>query len=191
MSATTASATTTVEAMYRAVERDAKDWRRPHLGASVLGKDCDRVVWLSFRWAQNPGHDGQKLSLFDRGTAEERVAFSRMRAAGICVDAVDPATGKQWHVELAPHVSGSADSIVTGLLEAPDEPHVLDVKTAKLKAYEAMLKNPSARAWSAGYWAQQQVYMHGLRTRGIEVAWAALLVVSSRPTSVTSRSSRS
>ncbi len=175
----------TVEAMFAAVKRDAKDWRRPHLGASVLGKDCDRAVWYSFRWAQNPDHEGRLLALFDRGTEEEPRVFAKLRAAGIRVESIDPATKRQWHVELGPHMSGSADSIVRGLLEAPDVPHVLDVKTASKKRYEEMLrlddgsrpKSAVASAWNAEYWAQQQSYVHGLRARGIDVSWAALLVV--------------
>jgi hypothetical protein len=167
----------TVAAVFAAVKRDAKDWRRPHLGASVLGKECDRAVWYSFRWVQDPEHDGRILALFDRGTVEEPRVFSKLRAAGITVRSTDHETGKQWFVELGPHMSGSADSIVQGLLEDPDTQYVLDVKTAGVKSFERMLKAANARAWSVDYWAQQQLYMHGLIARGIEVRMAALMIV--------------
>lgn len=152
----------TVAAVYRAIEQARSDWRRPHLGASQIGKSCDRAVWYGFRWVQDPKHEGRVLALFDRGQAEERVQFARLRAAGVQVWTVDPETGKQFRVELAPHISGSMDGVALGLLEAPKSPHVIDVKTASKKQFDQLLR-VGAREWKPVYYTQLQLYMHDRR----------------------------
>lgn len=155
----------TVEAVWRALEADARQregFGRGYLGASQLGKKCARSIWLSFRWAQKPGGtEGRILALFDRGHREEPVQIARLRAAGIKVWSVDPATGKQFSVDLGPHMGGSADGVVLGFLEAPKTPHVIDFKTASLKQFNEAVKL-GARAWKPEYYTQLQAYMHGL-----------------------------
>lgn len=164
--------TTTPEAIFAAVAREAKDWRRPHLGASVLGRGCDRAIWYSFRWVQNPAHGGQLLALFEHGDLLEAKLISRLRATGAKVWSVDPETGKQFRVELAPHIGGSADTIVVGLPEAPEVTHIVDVKSANEKNF-AKLDIEKPREWKLEYWVQQQLYMLGL-----DIKWAALLVIN-------------
>lgn len=149
----------TVDAVYRAIEANRFDWRRPHLGASQLGKPCDRQVWYGFRWVQAPEHPGRILALFERGEREEQVQFSRLRSAGVEVWSVDPTTGRQFTVDLGPHMGGSMDGIVLGLLEAPKTPHVIDVKTASKKQFDKLLK-VGVREWNFGYYTQLQMYMH-------------------------------
>jgi len=55
----------------KAVESDAEDPRRRHLGASILGRRCAREVYYSFRWFWPVHHTGRLLRLFDRGQREE------------------------------------------------------------------------------------------------------------------------
>lgn len=48
-----------------------KESPRKHLGASKIGSECERSLWLSFRWMHFPEHSGQQLRLFSRGQKEE------------------------------------------------------------------------------------------------------------------------
>lgn len=128
---------------------------RAHLGASQLGRPCDRELWLSFRWAVSPNFDGRMLKLFKRGHFEEIIIINDLKAIGMSVD------DSQKRLEFCSHVSGSVDGIVTGVPEAPKKPHVLECKTSSLKNFEKMLKEGIEKAKPEHY-AQVQMYMHGL-----------------------------
>lgn len=151
----------TVEAVYAALQHDREEWRRPYLGPSVLGRSCERHLWLTFRWVSEPQHSGRLLALFERGDFEEDIQAERLRAAGVDIVTRDPATGEQFECELVPHVRGHADGICQGLLEAPKSPHVIDFKTASKKSFDKLLK-VGAREWKPEYVAQLHLYMAGL-----------------------------
>lgn len=44
---------------------------RSHLGASLIGADCCKSLWFSFRWVHHTTHDGRQYRLFQRGHLEE------------------------------------------------------------------------------------------------------------------------
>lgn len=167
---------TSAAALHAAYEQRAaaaapgsnEDWRRNHLGASIIGHDCDRYLWLSFRWALNPQHEGRLLRLFSRGDREEAWIVQDLRDAGFSVVDRDPTTGDQfrvvWH---GGHFGGGLDGLVSGLLEAPKTTHVLEVKTHNLKSFER-LKNEGVKRSKPQHYAQMQVYMRG---RGLDRAY--------------------
>ncbi len=167
---------TSAAALHQAYEQRAAaaapgsndDWRRDHLGASLIGHDCDRYLWLSFRWALNPAIEGRILRLFERGNREEAWIVQDLRDAGFVVVDRDPTTGEQfrvvWH---GGHFGGGLDGLVSGLLEAPKTTHVLEVKTHNLNSFTKLSKDGVKRSKPQHY-AQMQVYMRG---RGIERAY--------------------
>ena len=63
--------TPTIELLYKGYADRAKDFRRPHLGASVIGKECPRALWMDFRWASDPRFESRILRLFESGYKEE------------------------------------------------------------------------------------------------------------------------
>lgn len=150
---------TSISKIHESYEERAEDWRRDHLGASIIGHRCDRYLWLSFRWAANPNHDGKQLRLFKRGKVEERWIIDDLRNAGFTVVERDPETKRQLRVRWG-HVGGSLDGVITGLLEAPTREHVLEVKTHSLKSFEWLKSNGVKRAKPEHY-TQMQVYMLG------------------------------
>jgi len=164
----------TADALHAAYEQRAasaapgsdNDWRRDHLGASIIGHKCDRYLWQSFRWAADPKHTGKMLRLFDRGSREEAWIVDDLRAAGITVLDRDPNTCEQFRVSLAPHVGGGLDGIVSGLIES-DGDHVLEVKTHNAKSF-GRLQEKRVKSAKPEHWAQMQAYMLG---RGIERAF--------------------
>ena len=102
--------TTTSAALHAAYERRAAeaapgsdaDWRRDHLGASILGHKCDRYLWLSFRWAQPKKLDGRTLRLLERGKREESWLIDDLRQIGVQVwdrDTDSGHTGQQFRVK--------------------------------------------------------------------------------------------
>jgi hypothetical protein len=144
-----------VHALYR---NKAEDWRRDHLGASIIGHRCDRYLWLSFRWIAAPDHDGRLLRLFERGQREEDWIVEDLRRAGFKVQSVDPHTGKQLRAGEG-HIGGSLDGLIEGCAEDPEEIHVLEIKTSNAKQWER-LREKGVRSAKPVHYVQMQIYMH-------------------------------
>lgn len=141
---------------------------RPHMGASQLGHECERYIWLSFRWAVKENVSGRIKRIFRRGNNEEAIVVSDLRSIGIDVQN----TGKnQSRVLLGGHVSGSVDGIIRGgMLGAEKTPHILEIKTTSQKGYDALVKDGVKKA-KFQHFVQMQVYMHGMQlTRALYVA---------------------
>ena len=65
----------TIEAIYRKFETNHVESSRAHLGASMIGRECNRALWYGFRWATVPNFPGRVLRLFKRGHDEEDILF--------------------------------------------------------------------------------------------------------------------
>src|SRR5687768_13352697 len=158
----------TVDAIYAAYESRERGGFRSHLGASIIGNECERSLWYSFRWATRVQHAGRLLRLFQTGHLEEARLVKDLRAAGVTVMDVDPNSGKQWSFAAVDgHFGGSADGIVIGLLEAPKTAHLLEVKTHNQKSFAALQKHGVEKS-KPNHYAQMQVYLSML---GLERAF--------------------
>lgn len=152
--------TPTLSAIYAGYEQAAGDGFRDHLGASLIGKECERALWYDFRWATRVRHPGRILRLFETGQREEERIVRDLRRTGATVLDVDPETGRQWRVEAhGGHFGGSLDAVAIGLLEAPKTWHVLEFKTHSASSF-AELKCHGVQRAKARHWAQMQVYLH-------------------------------
>lgn len=149
----------TVTAIYKHYEDNQSDWRRNHLGASLIGDDCERKLWYSFRWATKPKFDGRMLRLFQTGNREEPRLVKNLRDIGITVWAHDPDSGKQIsYSAFGGHFSGSLDGIGIGFEESKNY-HVLEFKTSGSKSFN-VLKNKGVETAKFLHWAQMMCYMH-------------------------------
>lgn len=127
---------------------------RPHMGCSLIGHECDRFLWLSFRWAFANKHDGRILKLFKRGHDEEDRVIADLEAVGYRI------TNRQGHVELAGPVSGSID----GVIHIDGVPHLLEIKTHSKKSFDDLEKN-GVRKSKPMHYIQMQTYMYGKRLK--------------------------
>jgi len=150
-------ATATLEAIDAATLKTAEDGLRPHLGASLIGRPCDRALWYTFRWATRPSHEARILRLFARGHREEENLSALLRAAGITVMQVDPATGRQFTFGSG-HFGGSMDGACVGVPGAPKSWQVLEYKTFSAKTF-ATLTAKGVQEAKPEHWAQMQCYM--------------------------------
>jgi len=133
---------------------------RAHMGASALGKPCDRWLWLSFRWAVQPVFPGRIKRLFRRGHAEERQIVSDLRAIGIDIRATNE---QQSRVDLGCHVGGSLDGIIySGVPEAPAKKHVAEFKTHSQKSFDKLVREGVEKS-KFEHFVQMQLYMHGTK----------------------------
>ena len=163
----------TAAAIFARYRRDNDDWRRPHLGASLIGSECMRHLWYTFRWASDPNFEGRLLRLFERGQREESWVVEELRLVKMRVETEDrtrnqdPKTGKypQFRFEaIGGHFGGSCDGKVLGVLEAPKTWHLLEVKTANDRWFNRLQKEGVAAVYPK-HVAQMQCYMHGLKIK--------------------------
>lgn len=145
-------------AIYEAHASAQEDPRRPHLGASVIGKECQRQIWYQFRWVKVVIHDGRLLLLFGTGhLAEPRFVADLQRIGATVVDKGED--GKQFSFKAhGGHFGGSLDGVATGLPYGPKTWAVLEFKTHGSKSF-ATLKNKGVKLAKPEHYAQMQVYM--------------------------------
>lgn len=160
-----------VGAVFKWREENAADWRRFHLGASLIGRECSRELWLLFRWAIAPNHDGRLLRLFARGDIEENRFVEELRGIGATVLEVDPDTGKQFRVtDHDDHFSGSCDGVCVKLPGDEGTWYLLEFKTSNDKQF-GKLKIMGVQKTKPEHFAQMQVYMFKLGlTRALYMA---------------------
>lgn len=149
---------TTSAAIVRWYESKPQE-HRPHLGASIIGHECSRYIWNTFRWARPPKFPGRILRLFDTGKREEARLLEELQGIGAKVWATDPQTGDQFRVTAcAGHFGGSLDGVAQGVPESK-APCVLEFKTHNHKSFTALISK-GVQASKPQHYAQMQVYMH-------------------------------
>ena len=149
---------TTATAIIRWYEKQSES-PRPHLGASEIGKPCDRDLWYSFRWSSAKNFPGRVKRLLNRGKREEDLLLEELRALGIEVYEVDPETKQQHRFEaLGGHFCGSCDAIGRGFPEAPKTWAIAEFKTHNAKSFGELVKSGVGRA-KPEHFAQMMVYM--------------------------------
>ena len=129
------------------------------MGASLIGHECERYVWLTWRWVLKPEFKGRILRLFDTGKREEARLIEELRGIGAEVWDTDPQTGKQWEVRACNgHFGGSLDGVAKGVPEAPKSVCVLEFKTHSDKSHQDLVKN-KVQVAKPQHYDQMQVYM--------------------------------
>ncbi len=90
---------------------------RDHLGASIIGHECDWYLWATFRWLFHPETNSRMQRLFNRGHLEEVRFIDWLRKAGFVVHDRD-IDGDQIRIgSESGHFGGSCD----GVAEFPPE----------------------------------------------------------------------
>ena len=147
----------TRDAIFAAYEADTRDGFRSHLGASLIGKECERALWYDFRWTTRSKHPGRLLRLFETGQLEEARLVRNLRRTGATVLEVDPETGRQIRVQAhGGHFGGSLDGVAINLLEAPRTWHVLEFKTHSNKSFGDLVAK-KVRESKPQHFAQMQI----------------------------------
>lgn len=85
------------------------DGHRNHLGASIIGEDCERRLYLTYRHCKHEAFDGRMLRLFNRGHREEARFIEWLRGIGFQVVEHQP-DGSQFRISgVQGHYGGSLD----------------------------------------------------------------------------------
>ena len=139
--------------------KSREEEQRPHLGASVIGRRCDREIWLGFRWALPRSFDGRMLKLFKRGHFEEYIMIADLESIGVIFE--KGTTGdKQKFLSFLPHFGGSPDGIIaSGVPGAPKKRHLFECKTMSKKNFDKLEKDHEIKP---EHIAQMNMYMRAL-----------------------------
>lgn len=135
---------------------------RDHLGASVIGEECDAKVWYHFRWAHKEMFSGRMLRLFERGTLEEQRILKYLRGIGFKISDVDE-QGRQFRIaDKSGHYGGSTDSL--GVPPYPEFPIklVCEFKTHNAGSFK-LLKEKGVILSKPKHWAQMCSYGKGFQ----------------------------
>lgn len=154
----------------KGMPRHPQEGPRRHLGASVIGRECLREIWYSWRWAGFTRFEGRMLRLFERGHDEEPRLAELLRIVGADVQELDPATGKQFRfIGYLGHFGGGCDGIATGVpcLEpfgfSLSARILCEFKTHSYDRYKDVSEQ-AIKAGKADHWAQTVIYMDELKT---------------------------
>ncbi|MFA5715992.1 MAG: hypothetical protein WC998_09640, partial [Candidatus Paceibacterota bacterium] len=150
----------TVSAIYKNYSDNKSEWRREHLGASLIGKECERSLFYTLRWCNDPRHPPRILRLFETGFREEARLIKNLRSIGICIYDLDPDSGKQnYYSSFGGHYAGSLDGIAVNFPEAPKTWHVVEFKSSSTKEFNKLRKDGIQKSKPLHY-AQVQQYMN-------------------------------
>lgn len=168
------------EGAYQEVDNEF----RTHLGASQMGRECNRELWYGFRWAtaredreewHKGVHDGvpctkcrsiksRMVRLLNRGQLEEARFIALLLMIGVEVWTHDE-QGNQFRVSLhGGHAGGSSDSVVRGIPDLPLEPMLAEMKTHKDDSFDK-LKMHGLRESKPEHYVQMQIYMGGMNLK--------------------------
>ena len=138
---------------------DNQESYRYHLGASIIGGDCERAIWYGWRWFKDVKHPHQLLRLFKRGHYEEPIVLGHLRNAGMVVHEVDSVSGKQFQLSaLGGHFGGSLDAVLENVPGLDGKPCLMECKTANQKQFDLLVKK-GVRVHKFEHYVQMQIYM--------------------------------
>lgn len=159
---------------------DKEDDHRSHLGASQIGKDCERAIYYGFRWAGKNTKTPEELAdwsrmlrLFNRGHLEEGRFIAMLLAASMKVRQQGQ-DGRQYRfVDHGGHYAGSIDGVLFGCPDSPDgSAGLVEFKTYNTARFKALAKN-GVEHNDETYFVQLQQYMMKMG-----LTWALFMAVA-------------
>lgn len=162
----------TLDAMRDACERAGnKPSERDYLGASLIGEDCSRKIWYSYKKYPKLPFKAETLWAFEDGRRTEDLLAARLRMIdGIELHTHDEHGNQFGFAALGGKFKGHCDGVIRGLKQAPTAWNVWEAKCSKHEKFEQFKKEKSKngekntlKAWNANYFIQAQLYMHFLQ----------------------------
>lgn len=116
---------------------------RHHLGASLLGADCELQLFFSFRWVKLVQHDTRIERIFNKGRREEIIMLDHLEQIGLTL--TREKDGNQIRAPMPPHLGGSMDAVmhVPAMFVGTYGHYMpIEVKTHKQEIYNRVKKKP-------------------------------------------------
>ena len=115
---------------------------REHLGASLLGRECERAIWYGFHWATEPHFDGRMLRLFNRGHLEEGRLLATLELVGCTVWQHDENGNQFMFASFSDHMGGALDCVARGVPGYEEDPCLSEFKTHGEKSFTKLAGSP-------------------------------------------------
>jgi hypothetical protein len=147
--------------IYKYYERQREvEPPRFHLGASEIGEECERRLWMVFRWCVKTEFEGRMLRLLDTGKREETRLLAELEAIGVRIQLVADNPDLQHKVSaFGGHFGGSMDAIATNIDPLdPEKPYILEFKTVNASGF-TKLGNKGVKEANKRHYIQMQIYM--------------------------------
>ena len=160
-----------VERIYDSIKKKkSRKFNLSRLGASGIGNDCVKRIWLSWRGYDNPQPSGRIFRLFETGNLQETRIVNDLRDAGYSVwDMMED--GQQYtYTDKTGHFVVKLDGIVKGVPDAENVPHVLEVKTHNTKSFADLEKKGLVESQPSHYYQIQGGMLFGGFERGLYIA---------------------
>jgi hypothetical protein len=146
---------------YYEKQESEKERRKHALGASQIGRPCDREIWYGFRLCSKPSFGGRMLRLFRRGFDMEPQFAEELNAIGLEAKTHDE-HDKQFRVTSNNgHCACNFDGIVRGI----ESEHIskkdwglLEMKTHNEKSFKGLTRQQVEEA-KVEHYAQMQISM--------------------------------
>lgn len=140
---------------------------RWHLGASIIGDECKRKLWYSFRWVAKKTDDGRMYRLFNRGHLEEPRHAEWLRGMGFTVWTHDESQtkpdGTHPQLRIANRVRGHFGGSLDGIVAFPERYNIegyalLSSKTSGTGAGFNSVRDKSLVLAKPEHYTQESVY---------------------------------
>lgn len=160
-----------VDRIYKAIEKaEEKPIYLARIGASSIGEECLRSLWLSWRAYDDKKFGGRMLRLFKTGHLQEDRILDDLRLAGFELWSHDE-DGKQWtYTDKTGHFVCKLDGVMRGVPQAEKTPHDLEIKTHSLDSFKGVVKKGVAESKPMHYWQMQAGMKYGKLTRALYLA---------------------
>ncbi|CAB4132215.1 hypothetical protein UFOVP139_30 [uncultured Caudovirales phage] len=157
--------------IYASIKKNLdRDFYLSRIGASSIGEECLRKIWLSWRGYDAPDFDGRLLRLFETGNLQEERIINDLRSAGLGVWSHTD-EGKQYSFgDETGHFVVKPDGVVKGVPSAEKTPHLLEVKTHNANSFKDLEKKGVAESKPLHYYQIQAGMMYSGVDRGLYVS---------------------
>lgn len=155
---------------------------RPYLGMSGIGHHCSRALFYSFHWCTVKKHSSRKERIFNAGHLFEPQIIAQLKEAGFKVYKIingeevehfgSPEEKQEEYIGFASHAKGHSDGRIIGVVEDPEEPHLLEIKTMNDSKFNEVSKK-GVKSANLVYYSQMQRYM---RATGLK--WALFISIN-------------
>lgn len=161
-----------IDTIYAAIEKkeEKSELYLARLGASGIGDECLRSIWLSWRAYDDKKFGGRMLRLFRTGHLQEDRIIADLKLAGYQVWDRDENGNQPTFNDETGHFVCKLDGVIKGVPGSEKTPHDLEIKTHSLKSFEDVKKKGVQVSKPGHYWQMQAGMLFGGFTRALYVA---------------------
>jgi hypothetical protein len=160
-----------VDRIYEAIEKkNYHPLKLSRLGASGIGEECIRKIWLAWRSYDNIQPKGRILRLFETGNLQETRIINDLRNAGYSVWNMTDNETQFEYGDKTGHFVVKVDGIIKGIPGAEVKAHILEIKTHNTKSFADLEKKGVAGSKPSHYYQVQSGMMFSNVDRGFYVA---------------------